>query len=95
MFTDVSELKEKKILVVGLGKTGVALAKFLHAQGAIVTVTDHKSKPELSNQLEQLGDLPVKLDLGGHSPKTFLSQDLVILSLGVLLALKIFDYACS
>ncbi|PIS10689.1 MAG: UDP-N-acetylmuramoyl-L-alanine--D-glutamate ligase [Bdellovibrio sp. CG10_big_fil_rev_8_21_14_0_10_47_8] len=95
MFTDVSELKEKKILVVGLGKTGVALAKFLHAQGAIVTVTDHKSKPELSNQLEQLGDLPVKLDLGGHSPKTFLSQDLVILSPGVPSALKIFDYARS
>jgi len=95
MFTDVSELKDKKILVVGLGKTGVSLAKFLHAQGAAVTVTDHKSKPELSTQLEQLGDLPVKLDLGGHSPKTFLAQDLVILSPGVPSALKIFDYARS
>lgn len=95
MFTDVSELKDKKILVVGLGKTGVSLAKFLHAHGAQVTVTDHKSKPELSNQLEQLGDLPVKLDLGGHSPKTFLAQDLVILSPGVPSALKIFDYARS
>ncbi len=95
MFTDVSELKDKKILVVGLGKTGVSLAKFLHAHGAIVTVTDHKSKPELSTQLEQLGDLPVKLDLGGHSPKTFLAQDLVILSPGVPSALKIFDYARS
>ena len=95
MFTDVSELKDKKILVVGLGKTGVSLAKFLHAQGAQVTVTDHKSKPELSTQLEQLGDLPVKLDLGGHSPKTFLAQDLVILSPGVPSALKIFDYARS
>ncbi len=95
MFTDVAELKEKKILVVGLGKTGVSLAKFLHAQGAQVTVTDHKSKPELSTQLEQLGDLPVKLDLGGHSPKTFLAQDLVILSPGVPSALKIFDYARS
>jgi UDP-N-acetylmuramoylalanine--D-glutamate ligase len=95
MFTDVSELKDKKILVVGLGKTGVSLAKFLHAQGAQVTVTDHKSKPELSTQLEQLGDLPVKLDLGGHAPKTFLAQDLVILSPGVPSALKIFDYARS
>lgn len=95
MFTDISELKDKKILVVGLGKTGVSLAKFLHAQGAQVTVTDHKSKPELSAQLEQLGDLPVKLDLGGHSPKTFLAQDLVILSPGVPSGLKIFDYARS
>lgn len=95
MFKEISELKDKKILVVGLGKTGVSLAKFLHAAGAAVTVTDHKSKPELSTQLEQLGDLPIKLDLGGHSPKTFLAQDLVILSPGVPSALKIFDYARS
>jgi UDP-N-acetylmuramoylalanine--D-glutamate ligase len=95
MFTDVSELKDKKILVVGLGKTGVSLAKFLHGHGAQVTVTDHKSRPELSTQLEHLGDLPVKLDLGGHSPKTFLAQDLVILSPGVPSQLKIFDYARS
>lgn len=95
MFTDVSELKDKRILVVGLGKTGVSLAKFLHATGAQVTVTDHKSKPELSAQLELLGDLPIKFELGNHSPKTFLAQDLVILSPGVPSNLKIFDYARS
>ncbi len=95
MFTEVSELKDKKILVVGLGKTGVSLAKFLHHAGAQVTVTDHKSKAALSNQLDQLGDLPVKLDLGGHVPKTFLAQDLIILSPGIPSTLKIFDYARS
>jgi UDP-N-acetylmuramoylalanine--D-glutamate ligase len=95
MFTDVSELKDKKILVVGLGKTGVSLAHFLTQNGAAVTLTDHKSKPELSAQLELLGDLPIKFDLGGHSPKTFLAQDLVILSPGVPSSLKIFDYARS
>lgn len=94
-FTDVSELKEKKILIVGLGKTGVSLAHFLHEHGAQVTITDHKSKPELSSSLELLGDLPIKYDLGGHSPKTFLAQDLVILSPGVPSNLKIFDYARS
>lgn len=93
--TDVSELKDKKILVVGLGKTGVSLAHFLVQHGAIVTLTDHKSKPELSNQLELLGDLPVKYELGGHSPKVFLAQDLVILSPGVPSNLKIFEYARS
>ena len=93
MFTDVSELKDKKILVVGLGKSGVSLAHFLTKHEAIVTVTDHKSKPELSAQLELLGDLPIKYDLGGHSPKTFLTQDLVILSPGIPSALKIFEYA--
>lgn len=95
MFTEVSQLKDKKILIVGLGKTGVSLAHFLTRHGAQVTVTDHKSKPELSNQLELLGDLPIKYELGGHSPKVFLQQDLVILSPGVPSNLKIFEYARS
>ena len=95
MFTDVSQLKDKKILVVGLGKTGISLAHFLSENGAQVTLTDHKSKPELSNQLEILGDLPIKYELGGHSPKIFLQQDLVILSPGVPSNLKIFEYARS
>lgn len=95
MFQDPSELKDKRILVVGLGKTGASLAHFLVEHGAQVTVTDHKSKPELAAQLEQMGDIPIKFDLGGHSPKTFLQQDLVILSPGVPSTLKIFEYARS
>ena len=89
---DVAILKDKKILVVGLGRTGVSLAQFLSNHGAAVTVTDHKSKAELSVQLEQLDANLIKADLGGHSPKTFLQQDLVILSPGVSPSLKIFDY---
>jgi UDP-N-acetylmuramoylalanine--D-glutamate ligase len=71
----------------------VSLAHFLTSVGAQVTVTDHKSKPELANQLELLGDLPIKYELGGHSPKVFLQQDLVILSPGIPSNLKIFEYA--
>ncbi|MBC7742590.1 MAG: UDP-N-acetylmuramoyl-L-alanine--D-glutamate ligase [Bdellovibrionaceae bacterium] len=94
MWKDVAELKDKKILLVGLGKTGVALAKFLTKHEAQVTVTDHKSRPELSTQLEQLdGYTNIKFELGSHSPKTFLSQDLVVLSPGVAPHLKIFEYA--
>ncbi len=96
MYKELSELKDKKILVVGLGKTGVSLVRFLVKYGADVTVTDHKSKPELSSQLEQLEDMStVRFDLGGHVPKTFLQQDLVILSPGIPGNLKIFDYARS
>lgn len=95
MFKEVSELKDKRILVVGLGKTGVSLCHFLSQHGAQVTVTDHKSKPELSAQLELLEGLPIKFELGSHSPKTFLQQELVILSPGVSPILKIFEYARS
>ncbi len=93
MFKELSELKDKRILVVGLGKTGVSLSHFLVQHEAQVTVTDHKSRPELSTQLEQLDGLPIKFELGSHLPKTFLQQDLVILSPGVPSNLKIFEYA--
>ncbi len=90
---ELSDIKGKRILIVGLAKTGVSMAHFLHSQGAEVTVSDHKSKAELLNHLEKLESIPIKLELGGHTPKTFLAQDLIILSPGVPPHLKIFDYA--
>jgi UDP-N-acetylmuramoylalanine--D-glutamate ligase len=92
-YTELEQLKDKKILIVGLGKTGCSLAQLLVEVGAQVTVTDHKSRPELAAQLELLGALPIKFDLGGHNPKTFLQQDLVVLSPGIPPHLKIFEYA--
>ena len=90
---EVSELKDKKILIVGLARTGVALAHFLTKHGANVTVSDHKSKAELVNSLEKMADIEVTYELGGHSPKTFLQQDIIVLSPGISPVLKIFDYA--
>ncbi len=95
MWTELTDLKDKKILIVGMAKTGVALARFLTKQGAAVTISDHKSKAELAGFLEQIEGLNVTLELGGHTPKTFLAQDLVVLSPGVPPHLKIFDYARS
>jgi UDP-N-acetylmuramoylalanine--D-glutamate ligase len=92
---ELSELNGKRILIVGLAKTGVSLARLLTKHGAAVTISDHKSKAELSTHLELLEGLNVTLELGGHTPKTFLSQDLIILSPGVPPHLKIFDYARS
>jgi UDP-N-acetylmuramoylalanine--D-glutamate ligase len=92
---DIAELNGKRVLVVGLAKTGVTLARFLKKHGANVTISDHKSKAELTGFLEQMDGLEVQLELGGHTPKTFLNQDLIILSPGVPPHLKIFDYARS
>lgn len=92
---EVSELKGKKILVVGLARTGVDLAHFLAKHAAQVTVSDHKSKAELVSSLEKMEDIDVNYDLGGHTPKIFLQQDLIILSPGISPNLKIFDYVKS
>jgi UDP-N-acetylmuramoylalanine--D-glutamate ligase len=92
---NLEELAGKKILIVGLAKTGVTLARLLKRHNAVVTISDHKSKAELTSALEQLDGLDVQLELGGHTPKTFLSQDLILLSPGVAPHLKIFEYAKS
>ncbi len=90
---DINELRGKKIMVVGLGKTGFALSKFLIRCGADVTISDHKSKAELLGVLEDLEGLNVNYDLSGHTPKLLFSQEIVILSPGVSPQLKIFEYA--
>lgn len=94
-FTEFKQLEGKRVLVVGLARCGVSLAHFLTECGAQVTISDHKSKPELAAALEQIEGLGVQLDLGGHSPKVFLAQDVIILSPGVPPNLKIFEYARS
>ena len=92
---EMSDIRGKKILIVGLARTGVSLARLLTENGAEVTVSDHKSKAELASHLEAMSGIEVHYDLGGHTPKTFLQQDLIILSPGVPPHLKIFDYARS
>lgn len=72
-----------KALVVGLGKTGVATAKFLVRKGADVTVTDRRSEPELREVLKEMESLGVKIEIGGHRIETFRSSDLIIPSPGV------------
>src|SRR5262249_51249265 len=92
---ELKDLKDKRVLVVGLARSGVSIVHFLVECGAQVTVSDHKSKAELAPSLELVDGLGVQLDLGGHTPKTFLAQDLIVLSPGVPPNLKIFDYARS
>lgn len=87
------DVKGKRIMIVGLSKTGVSLVKFLVDKGAEVTVSDHKSPAELAGSLEQIEGLNVHYDLGGHTPKAMLAQELIILSPGVSPELKIFEYA--
>lgn len=94
--SEIKDLKDKRVLVVGMARSGVSMVNFLLEQGAVVTVSDHKSRAELAPALEQIEGLPnLQFDLGGHTPKTFLAQDLIVLSPGVSPNLKIFDYARS
>ncbi len=77
------ELKNKRVLVVGLARTGVATALFCAARGAIVTATEPRTEAEIGENVAQLRSAGVSLELGGHHEKTFLTQDLIVPSPGV------------
>ncbi len=77
------ELKNKKTLVVGLAKTGVACARFLASKGAEVTVTDLRKETQLTAQLAELANFNITLELERHDAVTFLASDLIVVSPGV------------
>jgi UDP-N-acetylmuramoylalanine--D-glutamate ligase len=77
------ELKSKRVLVVGLARTGVATALFCAAHGAIVTATESRAEAEIEENVAKLRAAGVALELGGHDKKTFLRQDLIVPSPGV------------
>jgi UDP-N-acetylmuramoylalanine--D-glutamate ligase len=77
------ELNGKRVLVVGLGKSGVASALFMKKQGARVTVSDTKSGDELRNEIPVLLDHGITVETGGHGDRTFRGQDLIVVSPGV------------
>jgi UDP-N-acetylmuramoylalanine--D-glutamate ligase len=65
------ELKNKRVLVVGLGRSGLAAAMFLRDRGARVTVSD------------TLLEAGIMVESGGHGLLTFRRQDLIVVSPGV------------
>ena len=78
----VAGVGPNKVLVVGAGKTGVAVARFCLARGAQVTVTDQRSGAELHAAREALGER-VTWELGRHMQRSFLDADLIVVSPGV------------
>ena len=73
----------KRVVVVGLARQGKALARYLTAQGAHVTVTDLKPAASLATAVDELAGLHVKFVLGGHPPTLLEGMDLLCLSGGV------------
>jgi UDP-N-acetylmuramoylalanine--D-glutamate ligase len=77
------DLNDKRVLVVGLGRSGVASALFLKSRGARVTVSDAKSEDQLREEIPTLLDQGIVVETGGHGERTFQNQDLIVVSPGV------------
>jgi UDP-N-acetylmuramoylalanine--D-glutamate ligase len=76
------ELKGKRVLVVGLGESGLAMAKWLHRQGAFVRVADSRDNPPNVDALQRVAP-GAELIAGPFVDPTFAGIDLVALSPGV------------
>jgi UDP-N-acetylmuramoylalanine--D-glutamate ligase len=81
------EIKDKKVLVVGLGKSGIAAAQALVNRGARVSVQDAKSPEEIEAQLITYLQNEKVTCYFASVPKDPASFDLIILSPGVSLDL--------
>ncbi len=80
---DELNVRNKRVLVVGLGRSGVASAVFLQSRGARVTVSDAKTEDQLREEIPALLDKGVAVETGGHGERTFGQQDLIVVSPGV------------
>ena len=77
------ELKAKKVLVIGLARTGEECARFLARRGASVLVTDVRLEQELKQEMDALAELPVRYLLGSEDTSFLEDVDFVIPSPGV------------
>jgi len=80
--------KGKKVLVVGLARTGIATAKFLKAKGSLVTATEVKPKEEMGEAVQALKGMDISTEWGGHQTEAFLKQDIIVVSPGVDLSIE-------
>lgn len=79
----MKELRGKKVLVIGLGKSGLAAAKFCATAGARVVASDAKSAGELRGATKSLAGLPIEFVFGACDPDAQGDFDMVVVSPGV------------
>lgn len=77
------ELQGRTVLIIGLKRTGVSVARFVTSQGGQVRVVDRQGPVALAAELASLTGLPLDLHLGTDDPSVLAGVDLVVPSPGV------------
>ncbi len=78
-------LKDKKVLVLGLGDTGLSALHWLEGQGAILSVADSRANPPSADHV--MKRMPqVHIHTGAFDPDVFKQADLIVISPGVALS---------
>ena len=82
------DLQGRKVLVVGLARTGLATAGFLKGKGAAVSVTEVRPREEMKEAVRATEAMNIPVEWGGHRTETFLRPDLIVVSPGVDLSMR-------
>ncbi len=77
------ELKGKRMMVLGLARTGRETARFLVNQGAEVVVSDCRGERELHSEMESLAGMPIHYLLGGEESEWVEGIETLVPSPGV------------
>ena len=75
--------KNKKVTIVGLGRSGVACANLLYDLGLDVYVSDNKDTDITRSNALKLESRNIKVELGRHSQEFIKDRDLIVISPGV------------
>ena len=76
-------IEGKRVVVVGLARTGIAVARFAAGRAAQVVVSERRPRGDLEPVATELERRGVRIEAGGHRIETFLDADAIIVSPGV------------
>lgn len=87
------KVKDKKVLVIGMGKSGVGVAHLLKDEGARVVIIEREEDEEKKNKAAQLLKEGIDTVLGPHLKRILQSEELIIVSPGVPLDIPLLQEA--
>ena len=79
----------RRVLIVGMARSGIAAAQLLCREGACVSVNDQKPESDFGDKLDVLRQLPIAFRLGESGLEALQGQDLLVISPGVPLTAPI------
>jgi UDP-N-acetylmuramoylalanine--D-glutamate ligase len=73
----------KKVAIIGMARSGLALAKLLKSYGAKVFLSELKSEDKLKEEIKTLEKLGIQWECGGHTDQVWTNKDYIVISPGV------------
>jgi UDP-N-acetylmuramoylalanine--D-glutamate ligase len=73
----------KRVAIIGMARSGLALARLLKSYGARVFLSELKSEDKLKEEIRTLANLGIEWECGGHTDQVWTNKDYIVISPGV------------